>query len=172
MRAPVRFALLLASFITTVTSGCGVAVRRDLSAIPPGQVGFDDLCGLQGYFDALAAGRATAPALVSGVDLESGAAGRPARGGRARFAFEGEFQLRQLRRVLDENWRRLPRELASADHVEIQASWSERAGVRRVVTNRDAELIIGPRSWALPYQACLSELLYGEPLYRQRRELP
>jgi hypothetical protein len=170
MRSPVGFALLLACLATTALS-CGVAVRRDLSAIPPGQVGFDDLCGLQGYFDALATGRGAPPALVSGVDLEGASPGRPPRGGRARFAFEGEFQLRQLRRVLDENWRRLPREVASADHIEIQASWSERAGVRRVVTDRDAELIIGPRSWALPYQACLSELLYGEPLYRQRREL-
>ena len=171
MRLPVELALLLFFFATTGASGCGVTVRRDLSAIPPGQVGFDDLCGLQAYFDALDAGRAAAPALVSGVDLESETAGRPARGGRARFAFEGEFQLRQLRRVLDDNWRRLPKELASADRVEIQAAWSERAGIRRVVTDRDAELIIGARSWALPYQACLSELLYGEPLYRQRREL-
>ena len=32
---------------------CGIAIRRDLSALPAGQVGFDDMCGLQGYFDAL-----------------------------------------------------------------------------------------------------------------------
>ena len=30
-------------------------------------------------------------------------------------------------------------------------------------------LIIGRESFALPYHVCLSELLYGEPLYRQRR---
>ena len=33
--------------------GCGIAIRRDLSTVPPGQVGFDDMCGLQEYFDAL-----------------------------------------------------------------------------------------------------------------------
>ena len=30
------------------------SVQRDLSKMPPGQVGFDDLCGLQSYFDAIA----------------------------------------------------------------------------------------------------------------------
>ena len=27
----------------------------------------------------------------------------------------------------------------------------------------------GNQTWTLPYHVCLSELLYGEPLYRQRR---
>jgi hypothetical protein len=38
-----------------------------------------------------------------------------------------------------------------------------------VVTDEPAELAIGDDSWALPYHVCLSEILYGEPLYRQRR---
>jgi hypothetical protein len=50
---------------------CGIGIRRDLSAIPPGQIGFDDLCGLQEYFDTLEVKAAEPPRLVSSVDLES-----------------------------------------------------------------------------------------------------
>ncbi|HEY0710061.1 MAG TPA: hypothetical protein VGG33_24835, partial [Polyangia bacterium] len=33
--------------------GCGITVKRDLSATQPGAVVYDDLCELQDYFDAL-----------------------------------------------------------------------------------------------------------------------
>jgi hypothetical protein len=163
--------LLLALALALATAGpaaCGIAVRRDFSTIPPGQIGFDDMCGLQDYFDSIAAGGASAPTLVSAIDLESAGA-KPKRGGSARFAFTSELQLKQLRRVLHENWSRLPDELGAAEAIELEVRWSERAGARRVVTDRDSELFIGRQSWSLPYHVCLSELLYGEPLYRQRR---
>src|SRR5215475_6794595 len=82
-----------------------------------------------------------------------------------------EFQLKELRRVLNENWKSLPEPVAKADRVDIEVHWSEKAGVQRVVTDSDAELIVGRESFALPYQVCLSELLFGAPLYRQRRLL-
>jgi hypothetical protein len=147
-----------------------IAVRRDLSAVPPGQVGFDEMCGLQDYFDALEARSASPPRVVSAVDLEgAGTDGKVVHGGRERFAFETEFQLKQLRRVLDQNWKRLPEPIAGANAVEIEVKWSEKAGTKRVLTDQDAELSVGQDSWSLPSQVCLSELLYGEPLYRQRR---
>ena len=150
--------------------GCGIVVKRDLAAVPPGQVGFDDMCGLQGYFDALEIQTSRPPRVVSAVDLEAASdGGRTVRGGKERFAFENDFQLKHLRRVLSENWRRLPERLATASEVEIEVKWSEKAGAKRVVTNEEAELSSGGESWSLPYQPCLSELLYGEPLYRQRR---
>jgi hypothetical protein len=149
---------------------CGVGIQRDLSAIPPGQVGFDDMCSLQSYFDALEAKAAKPPLQVSAVELENDAK-RPVRGGKALIAFSGEFQLRHLRRILNENWKRLPEPVASAKKIELEVYWAEKAGVRRVVTERDAEMIINRQSFFLPYHVCLSELLYGEPLYRQRREM-
>jgi hypothetical protein len=151
-----------------LAAACGIGIRRDLATIPPGQVGFDDMCGLQDYFDTLEAKLATPPALVSAVDMESQANAR-VQGGKNRFSFETEFQLKQLRRVLDENWKSLPEPLAKADRVDIEVHWSAKAGVQRVVTDSDAELIVGRDSFALPYQVCLSELLFGAPLYRQRR---
>src|SRR5262249_16966739 len=74
-----------------------------------------------------------------------------------------------LRRVLNENWRRLPDGVDGAHKIEVEVKWSEKAGVRRVITAEDAELDVGGQSFSLPYHVCLSELLYGEPLYRQRR---
>jgi hypothetical protein len=151
--------------------GCGIAIRRDLSAIPPGRVGFDDMCGLQEYFDALEIKTVPPPRIVSALDLEGSTGGKVVHGGQERYAFENEFLLTHLRRVLNENWRRLPEPVATATAIEIEVRWSEKAGTKRVVTDQPAALIIGKETWELPYHPCLSELLYGAPLYQQRRQM-
>src|SRR5262249_21141380 len=105
------------------------------------------------------------------LDLEATASGKRMRGGKERFGFENDFQLEQVRRVLNENWRRLPEGLDSAPKIEIEVRWAEKAGAKRVVTDQDAELTVGSESVSLPYRVCLPELLCGEPLYRQRRAM-
>jgi len=160
--------LLVVGFVS-LSVACSIAVRRDLSAVPAGQVGFDDMCGLQEYFDALEIGTSRPPRVVSALDLEGTAGGKAVRGGKERFAFENDFQLKHLRRILNENWRRLPDQLGTADKIEIEVKWGEKAGSKRVVTTEAAEMGIGAATFDLPYHVCLSELLYGEPLYRQRR---
>jgi len=157
--------------LLTAGVGCGIAIRRDLSNVPPGQVGFDDMCGLQEYFDALEIKTSPPPRVVSALDLEGQSGGKPVRGGKERFAFDNDFLVKTVKRVLRDNWRGLPDELERADKVEIEVTWSEKAATKRVVTNASSELFVGNRSWSLPYQPCLSELLYGEPLYRQRRAM-
>ena len=47
--------------------------------------------------------------------------------------------------------------------------WAERAGVKRLVTDQDAEIVDRRQEHLLPYQVCLSELLFGAPLYKQRQ---
>jgi hypothetical protein len=157
--------------LLTVGVGCGIAIRRDLSTVPPGQVGFDDMCGLQEYFDALEIKTSSPPRIVSALDLEGESGGKPVRGGKETFEFEGDFLLHHLRRVLHENWRRLPDKLDATDRVDIEVKWSEKAGAKRVVTDAPAEMTIGAETFDLPYHPCLSELLYGEPLYKQRRQM-
>jgi len=166
-----RWFQIVGSGLIVLGVGCGIAVRRDLSAIPPGRVGFDDMCGLQDYFDALEIKTVPPPRLVSALDLEGTKDGKVIHGGQERYAFENEFLLTHLRRVLDDNWRRLPEPVASATAIEIEVRWSEKAGAKRVVTDQPAQLIIGKESWPLPYHPCLSELLYGAPLYAQRRQM-
>ena len=163
--------LLVGTGLLLVGVGCGIAVQRDLSAIPPGQVGFDDMCGLQEYFDALEIKSTPPPRIVSALDMEGQSGSKVTHGGQERFAFDSDFLLKHLRRVLNENWRRLPEPIAIATDIEIEVRWSEKAGTKRVVTDQDSQLIVGSQSWALPYQPCLSELLYGAPLYRQRRAM-
>jgi len=150
---------------------CGVAIRRDLSTVQPGQVGFDDMCGLQEYFDALEIKTSPPPRIVSALDLEGLSEGKRVKGGKERFAFDNDFQLKHVRRVLNENWRRLPESVDTAPKIEIEVRWSEKAGTKRVVTDQEAELTVGGETVGLPYHVCLSELLYGEPLYRQRRAM-
>jgi hypothetical protein len=152
-------------------AACGVAIKRDLSAIPPGTVGFDDMCGLQEYFDSLEGGAAKEPAVASSLDLESGDGQKSVRGGKVRLVYEGDFLLKHARRVLDENWRRLPPTLASTDKVELEVRWAERAGVKRVVTDQDAEMFVDGREYDLPYHPCLTELMFGAPIYKQRQVL-
>ena len=161
---------LVGAACAVVAVACGIGIRRDYSAIPAGQIGFDDLCGLQDYFDTIEARLAKAPPIVSAVDIEA-QSNKPIRGGKNRFSFETDFQLKHLLRVLNENWSRLPESLATASRIDLEVHWSEKAGVRRVVTEGDSELIIKTESFPLPYHVCLSELLYGEPLYHQRREM-
>src|SRR3954469_2475399 len=102
MRRPLprRPLLLLALFASAAPLACSIAVRRDFATIPPGQIGFDDMCSLQEYFDTIEAKGGAAPAVVSSVDLEGSSGTRTVHGGKARFAFEGDFQLKNLRRVL------------------------------------------------------------------------
>jgi hypothetical protein len=161
--AGVSFSLLL--------GGCSPVIKRDLSTTPAGQIGFDDMCGLQDYFDGLEAKVTKEPVVVSSLDLEGGDGQKTLRGGKARLAFEGSFLLKHGKRVLNDNWQRLPEELANAERFDVEVRWAERAGVRRVVTDEESQLIIGEKSWDLPYHVCLSEWLYGAPLYRQRRVL-
>jgi hypothetical protein len=155
--------------LVSLSVACSIAVRRDLSAVPAGQVGFDDMCGLQEYFDSLEVGISRPPRVVSALDLEGMNEGKKVHGGKERFAFENDFQLKHLRRILNENWRRLPDQVGTADKIEIEVKWAEKAGSKRVVTDGDAEMGIGAETFGLPYHVCLSELLYGEPLYHQRR---
>src|SRR5262245_34197387 len=161
----------LAVSVISATLSCSIAIRRDLSTVPAGQVGFDDMCGLQEYFDALEIKSSPPPRVVSAADLEGASGGRPVRGGKDRFAFENDFQLGHLRRILEENWRRLPDQVAGAGKIEIEVKWSEKAATKRVVTNEDAALAVAGETFNLPYHPCLSELLYGAPLYRQRRAI-
>lgn len=170
---PLMAALALAAAIglgPLGSMGCArVEVKRDLSQVPAGQVGFDDMCDLQHYFDSLELRTSLPPRVVNAVDLEKVEGPRPIRGGRERFLFDGDFLVKALRRILRENWRSIPEQIDSAAQVEVEVSWSEKAGSKRVVTDEPAEISIGNETWTLPYHVCLSELLYGEQLYRQRR---
>jgi hypothetical protein len=171
-RTRILFLVVVVSPLAVVA--CGIAVKRDLSATPAGQVGFDDMCGLQDYFDSLEAKVSRPPAVSSSLDLEGGGADggqRTVRGGRQNIVFEGDFLMKNVRRVLNENWTRLPESLATAKKVEFEVRWAERAGVKRLVTDQDPEMVIDGSSSYLPYHVCLSELLFGAPLYKQRQLL-
>jgi len=172
LRAVCRLKNVIAIAMATQALGCaGPAVKRDLSAIPVGQVGFDDLCGLQEYFDEIALKMVPPPDLVDGADIEHVSKSATARGGRARYAFQTPFQLATVRRVLEQNWKNLPPKLNSAKRIDLAVNWSERAGLQRVANDSKPELFLEGVATPLPYHVCLSELLFGEPLYRQRRTL-
>lgn len=151
--------------VLAVAAQCAPSIKRDYSNVPAGRVGFDDMCGLQTYFDRLEMKVGTPPAVASSNEIQ----GQGFRSGRSRFTFQTDSQLQTARQVLTDNWKRLPDNLMSSSIIEIEVRWSERSGVRRVVTNEDATLMVGKTESSLPYHVCLSELLFGEPLYRRRR---
>jgi hypothetical protein len=164
----VRLGALLV--LAAMSGGCGIALRRDLAAVPPQSVIYDDMCGVQQYHDAIEIGQTKGPKVLRSTDLEKVGGDRPV-GGMATFSFEDDAALTELRKVLSENWDRLPPALLNASRVEVEVQWAEKAGVRRVVTTRDAQISDGRVTYYLPYHVCLSELLYGAPLYKTRREL-
>jgi hypothetical protein len=160
----------LAALGAVLMLGCGIKLRRDLSSVRPEEVVYDDACGLQDYFDAIEARQAEAPRVLHTREVEK-VEGKRAVGGITTIAFETEFQLRHLRRLLAANWARLPEPLMKARRVEVEAQWAEKAAVRRVVTTKPVEISAGDDSWSLPYQVCLSDLLFGASLYKTRREM-
>lgn len=149
---------------------CGIGLHGELNQVAPQDVVFEDRCGLQDYFDTLSLRKAQPPTVLSTHELERTEGHRSA-GGRTKFAFETEFQLRTVRRLLSTFWTRVPEPLLKRYPIELEVHWSERAGVRRVVTDADAEIAVAGETWALPYHVCLSELLFGAPLYATRREM-
>ena len=54
---------------------------------------------------------------------------------------------------------------------ELEVRWAEKAGVKRVVTDQDAQIYIDGKDDYLPYHVCLSEFIFGAPLYKQRQAL-
>jgi hypothetical protein len=150
--------------------GCGIGIGRDLRDVPTQTVVYDDVCKVQDYYDALATKQLNPPAVVSSSEIERTSSTQPA-GGITSFAFEEPGQLQALRKVLQENWKGLPDKLLQAPRVEVQVKWAEKAGLRRVVTTEDAQINYDGTTSYLPYHVCLSELLFGAPLYRTRREM-
>ncbi len=85
-----------------LSAGCGIGVKRNFNSVPTQAVIFDDMCGLQEYFDVVGSNKASGPAVVSASEFQKEDASRAA-GGKTTFAFESEFQLKHLRRLLNEN---------------------------------------------------------------------
>lgn len=150
--------------------GCGLGVGRDLSNTPATQVVFDDMCQVQGYHDAVELKQQAPLVIVSANELTRTTDSEP-RAGIATFGFESEAHLALLRRFLGDNYKRVPPELTAASKVEVRVKWAEKAGVRRVVTTEDPQITYGTTTKYLPYHICLSELFFGAPLYRTRREM-
>ena len=59
--------------------------------------------------------------------------------------------------------------MVNAPALELEVSWAQKAGVKRVVTTDEARVMVGAKSWYLPYHVCLSDMLFGEELYDTRR---
>lgn len=147
--------------------GCGIALQRDLHTVKPAEVVYDDMCGLQEYFDALHDLTIQPPEAV--FERELAGKNDKALGGRIRYRFTTDFQLHYLHELLAKNWKRLPAPLMSAKEVDLEVAWAEKAGVRRVITEEPATLEADHKTYELPYQVCLSDFLFGSDLYDTRR---
>jgi hypothetical protein len=165
----VKLAKGVAVLALTGAIGCGIRISRDLNTMKPQEVIYDDVCKVQDYFDAVTTGQEKSPAIISSNDFTKG--GAEAAGGQVTFSFQSDSQLRLLRRVLNDNWEKLPEKLMKSQRIDLQVKWAEKAGVRRVVTTEDAQVTFDGTTAFLPYHICLSELLFGAPLYKTRRDL-
>ncbi len=163
--------LALPPLLALLAAGCGgIVVSRELAQVKPAEVIYDDLCRLQPWFDGLSRDPRLAPAIVSATEIEH-ARSDGAMGGRDTFRFEPGPARDQFLRLLAAHYTRLPPELGRARRLELEVEWASRAAVKRAVTDRSATLIIDGRGRDLPYHVCLSDFVYGEPLYRTRRDL-
>jgi hypothetical protein len=158
----------MAAGVSLLLVGCGIGIQRDLSTMKPPEVVYDDVCGLQEYFDALKSPQVSPPSEAFAQDFSKDGSDKGL-GGTTRFRFSSEFQMHYFRRVLTANWKRLPPELVSAPSIDLEVKWAQKAGLKRVVTTEDARVMVDAKSWDLPYHVCLSDLLFGAELYDTRR---
>jgi hypothetical protein len=158
----------IAAGLSLLLVGCGIGIQRDLSTMKAPEVVYDDACGLQEYFDALKSPQVAPPAETFSQDFSQDGPDKGV-GGKTRFLFSSDFQMHYVRRMLTQNWKRLPPEVVNAPVLELEVRWAQKAGVKRVVTTDDARLMVGAKSWYLPYHVCLSDMLFGEELYDTRR---
>jgi hypothetical protein len=149
---------------------CGVGVKRDLSKSTPNQVLMDDTCGLQDYFDEISAKAVDPPVLVHSQEIENVAKDQTM-GGTSSYSVGPGLSRATLRRLLDENWKPLPPHVASAERLELNVRWAEKASSRWVVTNENWVLRADGRSYDMAFHPCLTSFLFGERLYSLRREM-
>jgi hypothetical protein len=167
---PARVVQITVVLLALCGIGCGIVVARRFGQASMNEIIYDDKCDLQEYFDRIEMGIIHPPAQVQSSELER-TQGKRASGGISSYAFTSDGQLAALRKMLAANWRRIPEEVKTAERIEVEVRWSERAENRFVVMDQDAELRIGRQGFALPYHHCLSALLFGEALYHMRREM-
>jgi hypothetical protein len=158
----------IAAGLSLLLVGCGIGIQRDLSTMKASEVVYDDACGLQEYFDALKSPQVSPPSETFSQDFSQEGPDKGV-GGKTRFLFSSDFQMFYVKRMLTQNWKRLPPEVANAPSMELEVRWAQKAGVKRVVTTDDARVMVGAKSWYLPYHVCLSDMLFGEELYDTRR---
>lgn len=159
---------------------CGPVPRRDLLAIPQRQVTYDDLCGLQSFFDAREHARIPAPRVLSEQATETEQV-EPDENGRMRRAELGEgvylithrTDRERLERLLREEYRRLDpvRLSAPEQQVRVTLRWWRSGTLRRVRPDEDIVIESEGRRVELPAHPCVGELVLGAEGYRVRRRV-
>ncbi len=59
----------IAAGVSLLLVGCGIGIQRDLSTMKPPEVVYDDVCGLQEYFDALKSPQVSPPSEAFAQDF-------------------------------------------------------------------------------------------------------
>jgi hypothetical protein len=157
--------------------GCGPASKRDLSNIPQREITFNDLCHLQDYFDQRnAAGhsqfRSRNEQISETAETEPDEFGQASR----RITGSGEYIVtqrssqRRLRRLLDEEYVRLPAlQISPGERVILRVEWWQSGRIRRLRPDRDIEVQTRQGSYRLPFNPCVGEFLFGAEAYAMRR---
>jgi hypothetical protein len=158
------------ALVAAALVGCAVGIRRDFAKTPPSEVIFDDKCSLQDYFDDVERGREKPPVLVRSDEIQTIDTEKTL-GGRSAYQFGENTSLLALRRLLAENWKPLPPEVATASTVEVEVRWCEKLGTRWVVNDENVEVRVGGKVTAMKPHPCLTSFLFGKALYERRREL-
>ncbi len=155
---------------TAAMVGCAVGVRRDLSKTSPNEVIFDDHCQLQEYFDDVARGLQSPPAMIRSDEIQTVDTEKTL-GGRSAYRLAANSSLKPFRKLLMENWQPVPAEIMQSDEVEVEVRWCEKLGARWVVNDDKVELKGGGKAVALAPHPCLTSFLFGKDLYDRRREI-
>jgi hypothetical protein len=180
VRSAVSVLDLAATAAIALPLACSPAPRRNLATIPQRQITFDDMCGLQDYFDQRNAAHAP-PFRVIDEQSTTAEGTQPDEHGRMQHIQVGDGTYvitdrdarRRLRRLLRDEYVRLPRLHFGGQEgeVHVRVEWWSSGQMRRLRPDRRIEVATEREVVTLPFDPCVGEFLFGAPVYALRRHV-
>ncbi len=158
--------------------GCGPSVRRDLGGVRLTAVTWNDMCGLQDYFDRRVAARTPRLRALHEMSTETSQMERDERGtlrpitlGEGTYVLATRADRARFRQLLRDEYSRVPA-LAMTRHeqtVEVKVTWWQSGGIRHLRAEGSVEVTVDGASHEFPPHPCVGEFLFGEGAYAMRR---
>ena len=169
MRYPLRVRSYALVAALALCAACGPSSRRSVRDPAP-QMTFDDLCGLQEYFDERRANTLAAPKPLDEVMTTND---KGVTMGEGTYRLADALVRKRFARLLREEYSgvdaKIVKAVASSEgDVSVRVRWWDTGKIRRLRIDGDVILTTTAGTLELPANMCVSDLLFGDQIYEMR----